>query len=159
MARRRTLRRLPRKSELQQIAYGRSAGKEMNVINETTWTTMLDSIASAEFITLRLFQNNHVPLLSDTTADYTQADFSGYSGGQPIVWGVAFINGSKQGEIDGVLLIETHDAGGVANTIYGVYVVNGAGNLRYAERFPAPISMSALGDQIKYVPIVTLINQ
>lgn len=131
----------------------------MNVIMDTTWVEILDTIAPAEFLTLKLFKNDHVPAFTDTLADYTEANFSGYSFGAALAWGAAFINGSNAGEIDAAMITETHNGGPTSNLIYGIYVVDGLGGLRYAERFVAPVSMAALGNQVKYVPIVTLINQ
>jgi hypothetical protein len=109
--------------------------------------------------TLKLFQNDTVPAYTDTVADYVEADFSGYIAGTAITWGVPIINGSNQGELNGTQINFTHNGGSTANTIYGIFVVDGSGDLLYAERFPAPIAMGSGGDTIPYVPRFTLINQ
>jgi len=131
----------------------------MNVFCELGWQSIWnDFVAAQRLKTIKLFQNNYVPLLTDVVAAYTEATFSGYAS-QTLAWGSAFINGSIQAEIDATPLTFTRSAGATSNTIYGIYVIDNAGVLTYAERFPAPVSMSSAGDAITYTPKATLINQ
>jgi hypothetical protein len=132
----------------------------MNVFCEDGWKQVLnDLVAASDLARIRLFQNNHVPLLTDTAANYTEATFTGYGGFQSLAWGSAFINGSTQGEIDATEVTWTRTAGATSNTIYGVYITDAADALVYAERFDAPLSITATGDAVKYIAKVTLINQ
>jgi len=131
-----------------------------NVFVEGGWTRIWDAAtAASKLARIRLFKNNKTPAYTDVYADYTDADFSGYTGYAALVWGASFINGSNQGEIDATPVTWTHNGGGTSNTIYGIFVTDGANNLIYAERFPAPVSMSANGDSITYTPSATMINQ
>lgn len=132
----------------------------MNVFCEAAWLRFWDAlVADNQLQKIRLFKNNHTPVFTDTVADYTEANFSGYVGPTSVVWGAAFVNGANQGEIDAAELTWTHSGGGTANTVYGIYVTDSAGNLCYAERFDAPVSMGSAGDKIRYTPIATLIDQ
>lgn len=115
-------------------------------------------VDSAVLDNLRLFKNNHVPTEADVVGDYTEANFSGYPGAVSPTWGTPFVNGSNKGEVDATLITYTHNGGGTANTVYGVYVVDGAGVLVYAERFPAPYTMGSNGDTFPYTPKVTAVH-
>ena len=131
----------------------------MNIFCEAGWRELWDTATAASVLkTIKLYQNNYVPTLTDTVGSYTEATFSGYVS-QTLAWGAAFINGSTQAEIDATALTWTHSAGATGNTVYGIYVLDNAGALVYAERFPAPISMTANGDAITYTPKATMINQ
>jgi hypothetical protein len=132
----------------------------MNIFCEGAWLKIWDTTVAANLLyRIRLFKNNRVPAFSDTIADYVEADFSGYTGGTALAWGAAFINGASQGEIDASQISWTHTGGATANLIYGIYVTDVTGALMYAERFPAPSSMSSIGDNITYNPIATVIDQ
>lgn len=131
----------------------------MIIFCEGGWLDVLTSASTMTTWTLKLFQNDTVPAFTDTIADYVECDFAGYVAGTPIAWGAPIINGSNQGELNGTQINFTHDGGSTGNTVYGIFVVDVGGNLLYAERFPAPISMTTAGDTIPYVPRFTLINQ
>jgi hypothetical protein len=108
---------------------------------------------------LHLFQNDHVPVVTDGDLSFTVATFSGYV---PILlgpWSAAFINGLGKGEIDAGPAVFAHNGGATANIIYGAFVVDAAGHVVYAERFPAPQVMSAMPDTITYTPVVTAVSQ
>lgn len=131
----------------------------MNIFCENGW---IEILTAASFMTtwkLHLFQNDHVPTLFDTDADYVEADFSGYVGNVTVVWGMPFVNGSNQGELDSSQFNFTHNGGSTDNTIYGIYVTDLAGLLLFAERFDAPVLMNAAGSTIAYTPKFTMINQ
>jgi hypothetical protein len=109
--------------------------------------------------TLRLFKNDHVPAVGDTNANYTEANYSGYASQALSTWNAAFLNADNKGEIDAAEKTFTHNGGGTANTIYGAYVTNNAGDVIYAERFDAPRVMSANGDSIPYTARLTAVSQ
>ena len=132
----------------------------MNVWCQNGWKTVWDTVvAGGKLPRIRLFKNNYTPVNSSTYADFTEADFSGYAGYASLSWGAAFINGSTQGEIDATQVTWTHNGGGTANTVYGIYITDGSNNLMYAERFSAPISMSTSGNAIPYTAKTTDLNQ
>jgi len=108
--------------------------------------------------TLKLFKNDHVPAVDDVNGDYTEADFSGYADVDLGDWNSAFLNGDDKGEIDADPALFQHNGGGTSNTVYGAYVVNGAGDVVYAERFAAPRVMSAATDSITYTAKVTAVS-
>jgi hypothetical protein len=132
----------------------------MNVFCEQGWLAAFNALVAAGGLArIRLFQNNYVPSFTDTVTDYVEATFSGYPGFLSPTWGSAFVNGANQGEIDALPLTWAHNGGVTANLIYGIYITDGANNLAYAERFDAPVSMSAVPDFITYTPRSTVVNQ
>jgi len=132
----------------------------MIVVVENGWLGMLDAwVASGRLSQIRLFQNNYFPDPTDTIAAYIEATFSGYPGGTVLAFGAAFINGAGQGEVASMPVTWNHDGGPTANTIYGVYVTDTLGDLVYAERFGAPITMSVATDVIIYTPRATVFDQ
>ena len=59
----------------------------MNVFCEGGWLAMYQAMIDAGVVTrIRLFQNDYVPAFTDTEADYTEADFSGYFGFIVLAW-------------------------------------------------------------------------
>ena len=132
-----------------------------NVIVQQADVKILDRIVADAIVlfTLKLFQNNHVPAVTDTEANYTEATFSGYAGIDiHALSGAAFVNGSGQGEVDCTTQTFSFSGGAISNLVYGAYVVDSAGQLVYAERFAAPVSMSASPDQIIYTPKFTAVS-
>lgn len=132
-----------------------------NVFLQQGDKAVLDSLVAGGtvFKNLKLFQNNHTPAVGDVNGDYTEATFTGYSAIDiHSTFGAAFINGSNQGEIDGSQQTFTRSAGATSNTIYGAYVTDNAGDVVFAEKFPAPISMATAGDAILYTPKITAVS-
>jgi hypothetical protein len=132
----------------------------VNIFCEGGWLNVLGfALAGNTLFRIHLFQNNHVPVFTDDLISYVEATFSGYGSSLLLGWGSPFINGSNQAEVDASTVVWTRSGGAVSNSIYGVYVTDGTGNLAYAERFGAPVSMVNPGDTISYIPRATLINQ
>lgn len=108
---------------------------------------------------LRLFKNDITPGVSSALADFTEANFSGYSEGTPS-WGSFALNGSNAAESVASQISYSHNGGGTSNTIYGWYLVEIDGTLGNkvlaAERFANPITMAASGDVIRITPTETL---
>jgi hypothetical protein len=102
---------------------------------------------------VKLFKNNYWPTDTDSVGNYTEADFSGYAGGlTPAGWSVPS-NQFGMAQSSATPLVYQNDGGGVANDIFGYFVVN-AGNtkLLWAERFPMPVTLAADGDRITLTP-------
>jgi hypothetical protein len=102
-----------------------------------------------------LFKNDYTPADTDTIAAVTAADFGGYSGLQNLTgWGA-----STWSSPDAVIAhaAKTWTADGTSsNTIYGYYVVDGAGNLAWAERrTDGGVSVGAAGQTYSVTPQFT----
>lgn len=121
--------------------------------------TLDEIVASGDvWVGLHLFKNNHVPDVTDVNGDYTEANFSGYAAISALSFGAAFVNPDGKGEVDASPESFTHNGGGTSNTIYGAYVTDDGGDVVYAERFGAPISMASNGDLITYTARVTAVS-
>jgi hypothetical protein len=97
-----------------------------------------------------LFQNNIVPNLTTTLGDLTVADFTGYAPVTVTAWDATHLD-----PITGEPVIEsttplvfTQTGTTIVNTIYGLYLEDGSGNLLSAEKFDTPIQMDTTGKQI-----------
>lgn len=115
---------------------------------------------NGQALTIRLFQNDHVPADTDTLADYVAATFTGYvplniidwSGGTWDPSGAAFITAPTKN------FNQTGTA--ITNTIFGYYVISGGGTLMFAERNPAGgVPMNQAGYTYAVVPRWQLRNQ
>lgn len=128
------------------------------VASEDGLIAFLDFILAGDTFTMFLFQNNYTPLETSVAADFADATFSGYSGGQDIVgWDPASIIGGKA-QSAATPLQWTHNGGGTANTIYGYYVLNTAGDLVWAERAATSFVMTAAGQTYEVFPVLTVDN-
>lgn len=103
-------------------------------------------------LTLRLYKNNHVPVVTDVLANYTIADFPGYGSQSLNDFGAVFLNADNEAESDtGVhTFVCTGVPAGGSQDIYGWYTVDGAGKLGPAARFTAavPITLTGSGQSI-----------
>lgn len=110
-------------------------------------------------LTLRLYQNNHTPVDTDTAANYTEATFSGYSAIALGSWSNAFLNSDNYGETDETTRVFTCTVAAPANTIYGYYITDGSGNLIWAEINPAgSFLINTIGQTYTVLPRWTLRN-
>lgn len=107
--------------------------------------------------TAHLFKANITPSRSDTTATYTaggvEADFSGYAA-IGITWGTHVLVGDQR-RIPSQSMVWTK-SGATANTIYGYYILNGAGDLVGAKRYDSSASMTTDGQQHTLQMVYTL---
>jgi hypothetical protein len=98
--------------------------------------------------TLRLFKNDFTPLQSSVTADFVEANFSGYAA-IPLVladWSASYLNASQQAETDMLTKTFTQSAATVTNSIYGWYLTIASIGFLMADRDPtAPFLMNAAG--------------
>jgi hypothetical protein len=109
---------------------------------------------------LHLFKNDHTPAETDTVADYTEADFTGYvlenliSGNWVITPGAPAV-----GNYPDVVFTSTASQ---SQFVYGYYITKRVtGELMWAERFDdndpaAPYEMVNNGDTITFPPRFTL---
>lgn len=115
----------------------------------------LDLILAVNY-TLRLFKNDAT--VSDTlvASGLTEADFTGYTA-------ITLTGGSwvtTPGDpCTGAYAQQTFTASAAvspAQSIYGYYVTNGAGDLQWLEKFGSAAVVQFSGDNIKVTPQITL---
>lgn len=125
------------------------------VIPDAAEEAFLDLILAVNY-TLRLFQNDYIPIETSVTADFTEADFAGYSAAA--LTGGSWV--STQGDPSFGTYAQqtfTRSSTGAAQTIYGYYLVTTTGGLlRAAERFDSPVILELINDAIKITPRITL---
>jgi len=120
---------------------------------------LLDKLLAADDYTLHLYKNNYTPVDGSVIGDFTEADFSGYSGGEDITgWSAAVIVAGRA-ESTGDPIDQTHNGGATGNTIYGFYVVDSGGNLCWAERDPNPFVINANGQIYRVEPKFTGVTE
>lgn len=83
------------------------------------------------------FTNSHVPVPTDSVGDYSEPAGSWYSRILLNAWGSPYVNASNQGEIDETIRTWTVSGSIVSESIYGYFIVDGSGNLVWAELNPA----------------------
>lgn len=100
---------------------------------------------------IRLYKNDYTPVAGSTLANFTEADFSGYSS-LTLTGGSNAVMDGGRAKVGYSARVFTHDGGVTANQIYGYYVQNSGGDLLFAERDPdAPRTMAVLNDTIAVV--------
>lgn len=106
-----------------------------------------------------LFQNDFQPRFTMLTSDIVDANFSGYAGLSPTFsWTAPAFNGGFA-VMTAHDIVWSHNGGPTGNFVFGYYVVDGTGALVWAERFcPAPMAISRLGERIRIVPTIYLVN-
>jgi hypothetical protein len=106
--------------------------------------------------TLYLYKNDYTPVNGSTLANFTEADFDGYSSKSlaQATWASVSLNGSSKAESSYVQ--QSWTCGSVGNTIYGYYIKGDtSGNLLWAEKF-SPYKALTNGDILNLVPVITL---
>jgi hypothetical protein len=114
---------------------------------------LLDNFTATANLRLHLFQNNYTPADGDTVANYTEANFTGYS--PPILgpWTPATIAAPRAVATCTPVLFAVGPVPTVGNQVYGYYVTDVTGSLVWAERDPgAPVPMLNNGDQYRITP-------
>jgi len=116
-----------------------------------------DHLSTDEKYILRLYRVDHTPGDSDTTANYTEANFTDYAEvtlNRGTDWNAATTNGTKA-EIQ-LASQQSWTSGTTGNTIFGYYVVGGTSNkLLWAEKFGTP-RVLADQDVLNLTPKFTL---
>lgn len=107
---------------------------------------------------VRLFQNNHTPVVGDSVGDYTEATFGGYAAITLDTWGsVSYATGVAR--ILEILRTWTY-SGTPTNNIYGYYVTNSTGSqLRWAQLAAGgPFAINTVGMVVAVQPQYTFQN-
>jgi hypothetical protein len=109
-------------------------------------------------LTLRLYSNDFSPAHNTPNAGFTECNFSGYAAQATNNWGPPVNNGLNE-HTDTTDMVHTfnHNGGPQANTIYGVYLTDAAGNWILAQRtnvVPPPV-MSSAANQYQFQPRLT----
>lgn len=133
----------------------------MNYTPNASEKTSLDYLISDRLQggDLCLFASNYTPQDTDVAATYDaiKATFGGYAEQTCSGWSAAFTNGDGQAETDEAIHTFTATGAGLPETIYGVYYLDAAGLLVYAELFETGgITLSAAGHVINYLPVYTV---
>ena len=112
---------------------------------------ILDFLTAGMSRACMLFKNNYTPVAASVFADFTDADFSGYSaGGAALSYAAATTNGGGQSQSLATQVSFSHNGGGTANDIYGYAIYDSVSSkILKAERFDTLINMAASGDVIK----------
>ena len=106
----------------------------------------------ANTLVIHLFQNNYTPVDGTVVGDFVEATFDGYGSQGVSTWGSPTIVGPR-GQTQAASNTWTKAAGTNPNLIYGYYILDGAGNLLWAERDPAaPIPMNVAMDTYTITP-------
>lgn len=122
-------------------------------------TAMLELIVNKQVTTenlvLRLYQNDHTPADSDTTAQYTEATFTGYAG--ITTTGASWVtSGTTPTQVAYPQQTFSSTADQAAQTIYGAYTTRvTTGDLVHAERFPNPTTIQSNGDAVNVTATLT----
>lgn len=104
-----------------------------------------------------LYQNDWTPQNYQGISAVVPATFSGYPGLSPLAGWLAPVQVGAQAQAQASNYTWTHDGGGLQNYIFGVYVVDDAGQLCWAERISdTGIPLFAAGQFFSYTPVVAL---
>jgi len=134
----------------------------MLIVPFTSSLEFLDSIVAGilENAELCLFQNNYVPVHTSALGNFTEADFDGYARITLTTWPAAALDANNKASSALGFQTFTKTGAVTANTIYGVFVLDGFGNLIYAERFAtAPFTLSVPGQLLLYKPVFTVTSE
>jgi hypothetical protein len=105
---------------------------------------------------LRLYENDVVPTGVTTAADLTEVSGGGYAPVvlQPADW--TFTPGAPSVALQPQKLFGFTGGTGGWGTVYGYYIVDGAGEIVLAQRLASPPFYPAAGDIIKVTPRLSL---
>ncbi len=126
-------------------------------VGEARALNLILNKATAEDLSLRLYQNNITPAETDTAATYTVASFTGYAN-QTITAANWTVSGTAPTQAAAPQATFTSSAGSQNQPIYGYYFISPTGTiLMWAERFSdGPYTIVNNGDAIKVTPVITL---
>lgn len=109
-----------------------------------------------EGCTIHLYKNDYTPIDTTVLGNLTEADFDGYTSLTVTGWSAAALNADNKAATVAPLQTWTKSAGATPNTVYGVFMKDGSGNLLSAERNPAGgVLITATGQTYSNLPRYT----
>ncbi len=105
---------------------------------------------------VKLFTNSLTIDHDSVAGDFTEATFDGYAASTAIAWGATHFNANNKAQLVGDTKQFTAGASVASETVQGYFVVDGSGDLVFAERFDSPVTISEEHDAISVVPVYTL---
>lgn len=92
---------------------------------------------AGETWTCHLYKNNYTPVPNEIITDYVEADFNGYAAVDfdPADFDPAVVLANVAGKTLDHSLDFTHGSSGIAQTVYGYFITDDAGDLAWGERF------------------------
>lgn len=109
-------------------------------------------------LTLRLYKNDATPAHGDANGVLETADFTGYLDQATTNWGAAVTNGAApNADVTDLTHTFTATGGAIANTIYGVLLIDGVGDWIAAQRtnLGVPATIDAAGKSYQFQPRLT----
>lgn len=97
---------------------------------------------------VNLYKNDVTPTADTVTGDLEECDWGGYGGqAMPAFDAATWNSGAGEAEAEQPAALDYTKSGGSAGDIYGVFIVDTGGDLKFAWRDPAaPITMGTDGD-------------
>lgn len=115
--------------------------------------------ATLNTLTLRLYKNDYTPDEDSISADFTEANFAGYSAQATDNWGDAEEGDGAYAQIEEEAHLFVTTGATAGNSIYGYWLTDAGDNNVYAERFQAgPYDMSLANLALLVTPRVELRN-
>jgi hypothetical protein len=110
-------------------------------------------------LTIHLAKNNVTITRASILTDFLEANFSGYASQTIGAWGTPVYDATNHRYTSTAPpVLWQNSTGGVGNSIYAIYVTNGAGVLIFAEEVTGgpstPVDMTTAGKVYVYTPIV-----
>jgi hypothetical protein len=104
-------------------------------------------------LTLRLYRNVKTPVVTDTAAAYTEANFGGYAAIPLTAWAAAILDAAGNAESDVATLTFTCSSTSPGTSIIGYYLTDPGGVAIFAEQDPAgAFVMDVVGKTYKVTP-------
>lgn len=108
---------------------------------------LIDTGAPLDGAKLKAFQNPITPTPAIVLGDLTECNFTGYSASAAVTWGTVLNNPDGTVSAPGGGIEFAASGSAVSNTVYGVYLVDGAGTTLLAVwLLPQPIGIAIAGD-------------
>lgn len=118
------------------------------------------ALVTGQALTLHLFQNNYTPVKGSVLANFTEANFGGYTGGVALAGWTAPALSAGRMVSQANPITQTCDGTGAANTIYGYYVKDAANVVQWAERNPVGGTViSVVGQQFVVLPKYSQVSE
>jgi len=121
---------------------------------------LTDMLSILNTYKLHLYKNNLTPGDATVIGDFTEADFAGYAPVTLNAWGAVAQNANAEAETDHPMVTFTCTGPATSNDIYGYYVTNTSGALRWAEKNPNGLqTINAGGQTYPVIPRFVLLSR